>query len=238
MMLLDTLEKFDKRRQTFGVADHFEDTVVSADLYTVTTENSGAVTNSDAAGGVIAVTTGATDNNETYLKTTKELFLFAAGKPLHAAARLKFSEASGTGANVAFGLMNAVGADSILDDGAGLKSSYSGVTFFKVDGGTLWNCECSIATTRTGTTLLSAANSLDKVAHTAPGTAYQWLEITVIPFSATEATAVFSIDGVDVKSTVFTYTSATEMQLFVGVKAGNGNAQTVTVDFLGCLQKL
>lgn len=238
MLLLDTRPDFNMRKQTFGVSDHFEETPVTGDRWTVTTENSGAVNGVDGAGGQIALVTGGTDENETYLELTREIFLIAAGKPLKAACRLKYSEASGTAANVAFGLQNAPGADSIVDAGAGIKSSYSGATFYKVDGGTLWNVEASLATTRYGQTLLNAANSLDKTAHTAPGTSFQWLEIEITPFSSTQARVDFFIDGVHVATTDMVYTSATEMSLWVGAKTGSGNALTVTVDYLGCEQKL
>lgn len=238
MLILDTLPEYDMRRQTFGIADHFTEPVVTADLWTVTTENSGAVNNIDGAGGQITIVTGATDENETYLESTKELFLFAAGKPIHGAARVKYSEASGTAANVAWGLMNAVGADSIVDAGAGLKSSYSGIAFYKVDGGTNWIVEASLATTRYGQTTLTAANSLDKLAKTAAGTAFQWLEFDWIPYSSTNAKVNFLIDGIHVAQADMVYTSATEMSLWAGAKTGSGNALTTTWDFLGCHQKL
>lgn len=238
MLLLDTRPNYNMRKQTFGISDHFEETPVTGDLWTVTTENSGAVNETDGAGGQIALLSGATDNDETYLASTKEIFLIASGKPLKAACRIKYSEANTTGANVAFGLMNAVGADAIVNDGAGLKSSYSGASFYKVDGGTLWNVEASLATTRYGQTLLNAANSLDKTAHTAYGTTFQWLEIEITPFSSTQARVDFFIDGVHVATTDMTYTSATEMMLWAGVKTGTAHALTATVDYLGCEQKL
>lgn len=244
MMLLDTLPDFDMRKQTFGVWSHFDE-FVSGDKFTDTSPDTGAaVANVDAAGGVVTLTTGGTDNNECYLLSTKEIFLFAQDKPIHAACRLKYSEANTDDANVAFGLMNAVGADSILDDGAGLKASYSGAAFFKVDGQTNWRVECSIGTTRTGpngtstSMLLDAAGSLDRAAKVAASSAYQWLEIIVKTLSSTLARAEFFINGVHVQTIEFTYTSATEMMLFVGNKAGGANTEVLSVDFLGAQQKL
>lgn len=226
------------RNLTAGVFSHFDE-FVSADKFTDTSGDSGAaVANVDAAGGVVTLTTGATDNNECYLLSTKELFLFAANKPLVVCARLKYTEANTDDANVAFGLMNAVGADSILDNGGGMKASYSGAVFYKIDGGTLWNVETSIATTRTGNALLSAANSLDKIAHTAGSTAYQNLEIESIPYSSTNHRVNFYIDGAHVYSIDQVYTSVTEMMVFVGVKAGDTNSEVVSVDYLGGYQKI
>lgn len=243
-MVLDQLDEYLMREQTFGVWSHFDE-FVSGDKFTDTSTDTGAaVANVDAAGGAVTLTTGGTDNNECYLLSTKELFLFAQNKPMHAACRLKYTEANTDDANVAFGFMNAVGADSVLDDGAGLKSSYSGATFFKVDGQTKWRVETSIGTTRTGpkntttSVLLDEAGSLTGLGYTAASSAYQWLEILVNPFSSTQARADFFINGVQVQSIIFTYTSATEMMVYLAVKAGGANSEVVTCDFLGAMGKL
>jgi len=215
-----------------GQYGFFEDFLefVTGDLFTDTSADSGSgVANVDAAGGQVTLTTGTTDNDECYLLTTKELFLFAANKPLIAECRLKFTEANTDDANVAFGLMNAVGANSVLDNGGGPAASYSGAVFFKVDGETHWNAESSLAGTQT-TTALTALNSLDGQLKTAGGGVWQTLRIEVIPISSTEATVYFYIDGVLVITQSLTYTSATEMQVFVGVKAGGANAEVVYVD--------
>lgn len=225
------------RRLVFGVESDFDE-FVTGDKFTDTSADTGAaVANTDAAGGVVTLTTGATDNNECYLLSTKELFLIALDKPILASCRLKYSEANTDDANVAFGLMNAVAANSILDDGAGLQASYSGAAFYKVDGGLNWKVEASIATTRYGATELTATNSLDKVAKVAASSAYQWLDIEIVPFSSTQAKVNFFIDEVLVHSITMTYTSATEMMVFVGVKAGGANSEVVSVDYLGAWQK-
>jgi len=222
-------------RLQFGFFEDFNQ-FVSGDLFTDTSADSGAsVANVDAAGGTVTLTTGGTDNNECYLLTTKELFLFAENKPIIFETRLKFTEANTDDANVCCGLMNAVGADSIVDDGAGPKSSYSGAVFFKVDGGTRWYCESSLSTTQT-TTELTAANSLDKTAKTSGGGTYQTLRIEARPVSSTEAEVSFFIDGVHVCKQSLTYTSATEMMAFVGVKAGGANSEVVTVDYISAYQ--
>jgi hypothetical protein len=225
------------RRLVYGVESDFEE-FVSGDKFTDTSADAGAtIAASDAAGGVAVLTTGAVDNNEAYLLSTSEIFLIALDKPILASCRLKYSEANTNAANVAFGLMNAVAANSIVDNGAGLQSSYSGATFYKVDGGLNWKVEASVATTRYGAVELTAANSLDKVAKVAASTAYQWLDIEIIPFSSTQAKVNFYIDEVLVQSVTMTYTSATEMMVFVGVKAGSGSSEVVNVDYLGAWQK-
>lgn len=223
-----------------GIRQHgfFEDfnEFVSGDLFTDTSADTGAaVANVDAAGGRVTLTTGATDNNECYLLTTKETFLFANDKPIEFGCRLQYAEANTDDANVCFGLMNAVAADSILDNGGGPKATYSGAVFFKVDGGTRWQVESSLGGTQS-TTDLTAANSLDKQAKTAGGASFQKFKIEVQPISSTEAEVKFYIDDVLVAKHTLTYTSATEMMAFVGVKAGDTNSEVVTVDYVYAYQ--
>ena len=121
--LLQDLGELAMKRKQFGFFEDFE-TFVTGDLFTDTSADSGAtIAVGDAAGGVNVLTTGATDNNEAYLLTTKELFKFAANKPLLFEARIQYAEANTDDANVCLGFMDAVGANSILDDGAGPKAS-------------------------------------------------------------------------------------------------------------------
>ena len=102
--VIDLREPLEKRR-TYGFFDDFCE-FVSGDLFTdISADVGAAVANVDAAGGAVTLTTGATDNNECYLLSTKELFLFAADKPLVFEARLKFTEANTDDANVILGIL-------------------------------------------------------------------------------------------------------------------------------------
>jgi hypothetical protein len=236
--LVQVPDHVQKRSQSFGIFDDFHD-FNTGDMWTSLAADAGAsVAASDAAGGVLVITTGGTDNNEALVKSTKEVFLVASGKPLFAETRLKYSEANTDDANIAFGFMNAVGANSMVDDGAGPVASYSGALFYKVDGGTNWKTQASIATTRTDDIELTAANSLDKASHVSASTSYQVLRIDILPKSSTKADVEFSIDGVLVrKITDWTYTNATEMMAFVYAKAGGANSEVVSVDYLTAFQK-
>jgi len=235
--ILDLPQSVQDLRHRFAIEDDFTGGLLDAVKWTDTSPDSGAtVAGSDAAGGAAVLTTGATDNNEAYLLSKQEVFLFAANKPLKVACRLKFTEANTDDANVAFGLANAVGANTIVDDGAGLKTNFSGVAIFKVDGGTRWKVMSSLATTQEIVDL-TASLSYDKLAKTAGGGVYQILEIDWQPISGTVGEARFFIDGVHVYTLSFTFTSATEMNLFVGVKAGGANSEVVTVDYLYGVQQ-
>lgn len=233
--LLSSLEDLVRGREQFGFFEDFFE-LASGDLFTDTSADTGAtVAASDAAGGVAVLTTGATNNNEAYLLTTKELFKFALDKTAIFEARVQYAEAATDDANVALGFMSAVAADSILDDGGGPAASYSGALFFKVDGGTRWNVESSIGGTQQ-TTELTAVNSRDKLAKTAGGSSYQTFRIEVRCASLTEAEINFFIDGTFVYQHIVDVTSCTEMMAFVGVKAGGANSEVVNVDYISAYQ--
>lgn len=225
---------------TFEYKDDFHE-FVTGDVFTDTSADTGAaVANTDAHGGAVTLTTGGTDNNECYLLSTKELFLAAAGKSIRGVFRLKYTEANTDDANVCFGFMNAVGADSILDDGGGPKASYSGAVFFKKDGDTLWSVESSNAGTQTTT----------QTDLTPGGGTYQTFVVDITATSSTAATVSFWCDssgGNNIKKVreygakpqepdvthSLSLTSLTEMNIFVGVKAGGANSEVVTVDYIG-----
>lgn len=237
MKLLELPEQVLLGKREYGFFEDFLD-FVSGDLFTDTSGDTGAaVANVDAAGGQVTLTTGGTDNNECYLLTTKEPLKIADDKPIVFGARLKFSEANTDDANVAAGVMNAVGADSIVDNGAGLKTNFSGAAFYKVDGGTNWKVMASDGATQSWNVELTAANSLDKVAKVAASSAFQDLRIEIMPISSTKAEVRFFIDDTLVyKFADVTFANATEMNAFVGNKAGGANSEVCTVDYVYAYQ--
>lgn len=191
---------------------------------------------SDAAGGVLSITPSdatAGDNDEAYVMLAQETFLLAASKPLLFEAYVQFSEANTDDANILAGFMDAVGANALVDNGAGPKTTFSGAVLCKVDGGTKWVFVTSVSTTQTSTTSTT----------TAGGSSYQRLRIEITPISSTEAEARPFVDGVQLLQTNgipimhrITYTGATEMQAAVGVKNGGTNAETLLVDYLAAFQ--
>lgn len=222
-----------------GISDDFYH-YVSGDDFSTVASDLGTVVDTDLAGGRVELAPSdgtVADNDETYVKGTQEVFKFAANKPLDFEASVQFTEGATDDVNIIVGLKDAVAADSLLDNGGGPSASYTGAVFFKVDGGTVWQVETSVAGTQT-TTELTAANSLDKRAKTAGGSAFQKLRIEFRPFSSTQADVIFLIDDVQVAKHTYTYTSATEMQICFGIK--NGAATTVellVVDYVRCHQK-
>lgn len=234
MRLVDVHDAL-KNRRTFGFFDDFE-WLISPHRWTSVISDLGAVTNPDATGGRILLTPSdgtVADNDEIYLRTTAEIFLFANDKPLVAECRLQYAEAATNAANIIFGLMDAVAADAILDNGAGPKASYSGAVIYKVDGETVWRTQTSIA----------AAKTTNQSASTAGGSAFQTLALEFKPITSTLADVTFYLDGSQLRTSAgvpikhaFTYTSATEMQLMIGIKNGSGTLETLTVDYAACFQ--
>lgn len=228
------------QRNQFTIAEEFLRDVDSADWVTTLTD-SGTASVGDVVGGVIALVPSdgtVADNDEAYIESANEVFKFSGDKPLLFEARVQFTEANVDDANVLVGLLDAVGADTILDNGGGPKASYSGAVFFKVDGGTRWQVETSNSTTQT-TDDLSAANTnnLAKRNVTAGGSSYQVLRIEYMPYSSTNAYVSFFVDGVLVAQHDYIFTSATEMQIGIGVKNGGANNETLNVDYVVCTQE-
>ena len=228
-----------EERSMHGIFDDFTNDIDAAEWVTTLTD-SGTGSVGDAAGGILALVASdgtVADNDEAYVESPNETFLFANNKPLVFEARVQYTEANTDDANIIVGVKDAVAANTLLDDGGGPAASYSGAVFFKVDGGTTWQCETSIAGTQTTTDLTAAnANNLSKVVQTAGGTAYQVLRIEFKPYSSTNAKVDFFIDGVHVASHDFIYTSATEMQICAGVKNGSANNETLNIDYIGAWQ--
>lgn len=237
--LLDRLPMFLQERSLHIVADDFCKDYDAAEWISVLTD-SGTASVGDAVGGIMALVPSdgtVADNDEAYLKSPNETFLFANNKPLIFEARVQFTEANTDDANVIVGVKDAVAANTILDDGGGPAASYSGAVFFKTDGATNWQVETSLAGTQTTTDLTASnANNLAKRTMTAGGSAYQVLRLEFLPYSSTNAYVNFYIDGVQVAQHDYVYTSATEMQICLGVKNGFTNLETLNVDYAICAQ--
>lgn len=228
--LVRTPPGFDLLSQLVGKMDHFT-AYNTADEWTTVATDSGTAAVGDTANGELLLNPSdgtVADNDEIYVKATNETLLFAANRAICFAALVKWTEGNTDDLNVAVGFMNAVGANTILDDGGGPKASFSGAVFYKVDGGTVWRCRSSIGTTNT--------DSITNI--TAGGSAYQLLEIEFRAIDATLGEISFLIDGAVVNDSnnrpikhQITYTGATEMQAFFGAKNGaNTTVETLKID--------
>lgn len=235
----DDLSELLKTRNQFTIESDFCGDLDSSD-WTATTTDSGTASVGDAVGGILALVASdgtVADNDECYVESANEVFKFAADKPMLFEARVQFTEANTDDANILVGVMDAVGANSLVDNGAGPPSSYSGAVFYKVDGGTRWQVETSNSTTQTTDDLVSTnKNNLSGKSQTAGGSAYQTLRIEFLPYNSTNAYVNFFVDGVLCCQHDYIFTSATEMQVALGVKNGGANLETLNVDYVSCTQ--
>ncbi len=219
---------------TLCVFDHFDkDQVDTTAVDTIT--DTGTVAMGDDAGGAVVLTPGqggsVDDNDEAYLATPNEVFLLAAGKPLYGRARIKVAETTADKANVAFGFQNAVGADSLINDGGGPKVSGDTLAIFKKDGGGAFWYACAYCN-GTGTATKSKTAFVTAT----------WYDLEIIATPVGDGTfmVTYKIDGnylrdfttnVPLAHSV-TIASATEMQMWLGVKLGAAtNNDTLTCDF-------
>ncbi len=214
-------------RRHFTVGDDFTEYTTGGRWTSVTT-GSATIAAGDGPGGILTISAiDSTNNRDVYIKLTNQVFKFQSGAPLIAEARIQYTEANTNSCNIIFGFMDTVGANSLVDDGAGPKTSYSGAVIFKVDGGVTgtptWKTQSSLAAVQTTTLTSTGAN----------GSAYQTLRIECKPVSSTLLEVSYFVDGRPLKDSVFnkvikdivTYTGAVNMGLVLGLKNGSTSAE-------------
>lgn len=218
--LLDTVDFVDQDR-TLVWEDNFL-WYISPHIWTATVTDSGTIVPLTTHGGGVQLNPSdetVSNNDEAYLGWTNKNIVPTNLKPIVFQTVIQFTEGNTDDANVIAGLSSTSAGDALLDNGGGPPASYSGLVFFKVDGGTNWNVEASVGGTQT-TVELTAVNSLDKTAKTAGGSAKQTLRIEFIPQSSTQAKVIWYIDGIAVYALLWTYTSVVAMAPIVGIKNG------------------
>ncbi len=219
---------------TFHIFDDFW--MDQTDLTWIDTiTDTGTVLMGDNADGIATLTPSdgtVADNDEVYLASANECFLFASGRKIFGRSRVKFTEVTAGVANVAFGFQNAVGANSILDNGGGLKVSGSTVGIYKIDGEQVWR----VVSCCNGTATVTLTNKA--------ATAATWYKLDIDIYDtglSTTMGVVFKVDGEVLRDSVnnlpivhqMAIASATEMQVFAGIKLGAAtNNDTLLVDYI------
>lgn len=188
--------------------------------YVDTVTDTGTVLAGDDVNGVVTLLASdvtVADNDEAYIATPNEIFKFGVDSPFYGRCRLKFTETAAGILSVAFGFQNAVGADSIVDNTGLPKVTGSTVAIYKTDGSSVWKCVSSCNGTATHSTSTAAA----------VGATWYVLEIHVMDFDNVTMEVAFMVDGEYLRdsnnipiSHRVAIASATEMQMFAGVKLG------------------
>lgn len=203
--------------------------------WTDTSADSGAACSLSTDGtSQVLLTTGGTNNNECTL-SSKRTWDLAAGQPLTMDFQANYAEANTDDSNNFGGLSSVTAADFLIDDGGGPVASFSGMGFYKVDGGTTWNFITSVGSSRTVTALTE----------TAGGTAMQNFRIEVRPISSTQVEVIpligqqgnpsnYFAQCIDANGNlvrhVLTYTSVAAMYAVFANKAGGANSEVFKID--------
>lgn len=176
----------------------------------------------DAPSGILSLPSDVANNDEHYLSSVAENWLFAVSKPLWFEARVALTEVNVDDANLILGLSDTVAANSLLDNGAGPMASYDGAVWFKVDGGTVWQFETSNAGTQV--TTASAGAFLSNT----------WYRVGFLFNPADGVTGIVTpyLNGVKGTPQNLTLAGLEEMHVLFGVKAGGGAAETLRVDYV------
>ena len=219
--------------RSFEICDDF-DHFVTGDTWTVTATDSGGANMQDAKGGVLRLDASdgtVADNDEVYLHTTNDLFIWDATHPTVGSVLLQWDEANTPDGNVFVGLSSAAIANTLQDNGGGPPADYYGLAFFTVDGNANWQCEVSSGTTQ-DTRELTADLSLDGVAHVAGSSAQQLLEWEVTPSgNGSYIDVAFRLDGTVVRKVKdFTIGTPAAMKIVIGAKNGSANEETLDLD--------
>lgn len=215
---------------TFSIFDDFWQDQSDINWIDTITDSGTVLTGDDVNGIAVFTPSDSTvaDNDEAYIGTPNENFKWGTNREIYARAKLRYTAVVAADPNIAFGLQNAVGANSIAD-GGGVKTSGSTACIEKKDGETAFRC--TTATNGTATTTLSGKSI-------AAATDYV-LEIIVKDWDAVSMMATFKVDGEYLKDTngnvirhSIPIASATEMQGFAGIKLGAAtNNDTLLLDW-------
>lgn len=211
----------------------------SEGVWLSTVENSSTAVISDAANGILTVTTGGTDNNQHIVNSIAESWLLAANKDMTYKARVKVTEVAEHAAF--FGLSDTVTPDHLVDDTGAIRSSFDGIGFYtKLGGGSNWFVVSSNATTQNTGSGLTGGDT------TVAATSAVWfkLKFTVTHTSATTATIRFYIWNettgsayVLVDTQTILYSGLAEMHALMANKTGTAQAEAYDLDYVDIVQK-
>jgi len=195
--------------------------------YEVVTDAIGTTGIEDGLGGWAEINATNTDNNETYLASATESFLFDVDKKFVFKCRIKLTEANVNDAGWIIGVSDTVGADFLQDADTGPADSYDGAVFFKVDGTMKIQFETSNAAAQvTNATLADFASA----------TVYNLAFVYDYNDGVTALVTPY-VNGVAGDAHSLTITGLEEMHFVMGVKAGDTNAESLMVDYVAIAQE-
>tara|TARA_R100000808_G_scaffold15607_3_gene35922 strand:+ start:1516 stop:2289 length:774 start_codon:yes stop_codon:yes gene_type:complete len=186
--------------------------------WNVAVSDGGTIAQMDQLGGWLSIPTGGTDENETYVSTPGEPFLFDAIHETYARARISMNENTANKGQWIVGLSDTVAANSLLDAGAGPMASYDGAVFYKAEDGGI-SCESSNAGTQV----------TDADAKTWTDDDERLLEILYHPSDGTTGKVYFLVDGICLMVQDITISGLQEMHWLMGAKTTEGAANALEI---------
>ena len=184
----------------------------------------------DAAGGIYQHYCDGNDNDEAYLISASETWLFAAGKSLWLEARIAIVQGATNKANWIMGLMDEAAAASILTNGGGPAASYDGAVFYGVEGALTYGFETSNAATQVTT---APAAGWTSVSDTFMNLGF-WFKSE--SDSDTTATITPYVNGTPGTAHTITLAGLAEMQFIIGVKSDGSAEESFKIDYVKIVQ--
>ncbi len=188
----------------------------------------------NTAGGVLQLTTGATQNICANIAFTNANFKLAVGRNFYGECLLQYAEVSTNVAGVAFGFSSVVTSVLLQDTTGTPATSFSGALIYKQSGDTVWRAISSNVTTQTLTTGVQSSQP-------SPTTQYQNLAIEgrdvdgtnyEITFFVNDQPLLDSVSHRPVKHTV-AIASISAMKPVVLLKnPGGASSEILNVDYV------
>jgi hypothetical protein len=172
--------------------------------------------------------TGDTDNNEGYLYSASNSFKFTTNKKVFFETRLELTEVATNTANWCAGLCSVKAANTLVDAGAGMVTTFDGAMFYKVDGTMkIYFMTSNGATQGTpldcGTFVSGTAYTLGFLYDYNDGvTAY----VTPIVDGVAKTTQELTISGLDAS-----------LYAVFGAKTGSAHVATLKIDYVHVVQE-
>jgi len=182
---------------------------------------SAAVTSADGLGGWLSITSDGDNNDDCYVTSRSEAFLFDTDKKVAFKARIQLTEAATDDSNWCVGFSDTVAADFLQDDGAGPAATYDGAVFFKVDG----TMEIQFETSNAGTQVTQSLCTF------VTATTYNLAFIFDYNDGVTGYITPI-VNGVAYSRHAITIAGLQEMHIIMGVKSGGDAEETLLVDYV------
>ena len=223
--LVDVPRDLYKNKLNHGFHDGFDAPVITADRWTISTDQDGTAAQHATIPSLMSMMTGAVTAALEWelVVTTGITVLPAINKPFVFGARVAVVESNTNDAGVVVGMSDII-LETLIADTTGLPAAGANyATFFykkpnDADLDNVWRIHQQSNVTNVDVPL-TAANSLDGAAHVSTTAVFQWLELHGTPTTAALMDVEWYVDGVLVyKQTDAPYTADKPMKIIFIVK--------------------